>query len=125
MELAHVGRLQPRGDVPVDVTHVVVQLVLAEIGEIEAEGAEQRAVVALQQAVEAAYHRPLEPAQDGVGVLPPGRRAAGGDGAQAPRVLLDPAATRTWVSSGFSGAGTACMIRATSSSAVFASESAS
>jgi hypothetical protein len=52
--LAHVGRLQARGDVPVDVAHVVAILVLAQVGEIQAEAAEQRAVVALQQAVETA-----------------------------------------------------------------------
>ena len=56
-------RLQPRGHVPVDIAHVVVQLVFAQVGEIEAEAAEQRAVIALQQAVEPAQHGPLEPAQ--------------------------------------------------------------
>ena len=83
--LAHVRRLQARGDVPVDVAHVVVILVLAQVGEVEPEAAEQRAVVAVQQAVEPADHRPLEAAQERV------RRCA---------------ATWTWVSSGFSGART-------------------
>ena len=68
LELAHVRRLQPRGDIPVDVAHVVVQLILAQIGEIEAEAAEQRPVVALQQAVETAQHGPLEAAQQPVGI---------------------------------------------------------
>ena len=68
--LAHVGRLQARGDVPVDVAHVVVVLVLAQVGEVEAEAAEQRAVVAVQQAVETADHRPLEPAQDRFRISP-------------------------------------------------------
>ena len=88
--LAHVRRLQPRGDVPVDVAHVVVVLVFAQVGEIEAEAAEQRAVVAVQQAVETADHRPLEPPQDAPQDLR-GRRLGHG------------------VSSGFSGAGTCCM----------------
>ena len=35
-ELAHVGLLQARGDVPVDVAHVVVVLVLAQVGQVEA-----------------------------------------------------------------------------------------
>ena len=58
---AHVGHLRARRDVPVDVADIVVGLVFAQVGEIEAEAAEQRAVVALQQAVEPADHRPLEP----------------------------------------------------------------
>jgi hypothetical protein len=45
------------------VAHIVVVLVLAQVGEVEAEAAEQRAVVTLQQAVEPADHRPLELAQ--------------------------------------------------------------
>ncbi len=62
--LAHVGRLQPRGDVPVDVPDVVAVHVLAQVGEVEAVAAKERPVVAVQHAVEAADHRPLEPAQD-------------------------------------------------------------
>ena len=58
------GVCSARGDVPVDVAHVVVVLVFAQVGEIEAEAAEQRAVVAVQQPVEPADHRPLEPAQE-------------------------------------------------------------
>ena len=87
--VAHVGRLQARGDVPVDVAHVVVVLVFAQVGEVEAEAAEQRAVVALQQAVEPADHRPLEPPQELLR-------------------LCGDAATLTWVSSGFSGATGSC-----------------
>ena len=44
--------------------HVVVLLVFAQIGEVEAGAAEQRAVVALQQPVQTADHRPFEPAKD-------------------------------------------------------------
>ncbi len=79
LELAHVRDLQPRGDVPVHVAHVVVQLVLAQVGEVEAEAAEQRAVVALQHAVEAAQHGPLEPAQQPVGIDRAGRFVGGLD----------------------------------------------
>ena len=52
LKLAHVRRLQARGHVPVYVAHVVVQLILAQIGQIQPETAKQRSVVALQQAVE-------------------------------------------------------------------------
>ena len=62
--LAHVRGLQPRGDVPVDVAHVVAVLVLADIGEIQAEAAEEGPVIAVQQPVETADHRPLEAPQD-------------------------------------------------------------
>jgi hypothetical protein len=65
-ELAHVGTLQARRDVPVDVAHVVVQLVFAQVGQVQPGAAEQGAVVPLQQPVETADHRPLEAAQDGV-----------------------------------------------------------
>ncbi len=64
VELAHVGRLQPRGDVPVDMPDVVVILVLAQIGEVEPVAAEQRPVIAVQQPVEPPDDRPLETAQD-------------------------------------------------------------
>jgi hypothetical protein len=62
-EDAHMGLLQPGGDVPVDVAHVVMVLVFAQVGQVHAGAAQQRAVVALQQAVEPAQHRPLEAAQ--------------------------------------------------------------
>jgi cysteine sulfinate desulfinase/cysteine desulfurase-like protein len=61
--VAHVQRLQPRGHVPVDAAHVVVRLVLAHVGEVESRAAEQRAIAAVQQPVEAPQHRPLETAQ--------------------------------------------------------------
>ena len=50
---AHVGAVHARGHVPVDVAQVVARLVLAQVGEVDAGAAEQRAVVALQPAVEA------------------------------------------------------------------------
>jgi hypothetical protein len=76
VELAHVRRLQPRRHVPVDVAYVVAILVLAQVGEVEAEAAEQRPIVALQQAVETAQRRPLQPAKKrfraaGLGHAPP------------------------------------------------------
>jgi hypothetical protein len=79
LELTHVRRREPRGDVPVDVTHVVVQLVFAEVGEVEAEAAEQRAVIALQQAVEPAQHGPFEPPQQAIRI----------DAAARPRTIGD------------------------------------
>jgi hypothetical protein len=45
------------------VPDVVVVLVLAQVGEVEPEAAEQRPVVALQQPVQTAQDRPLELAQ--------------------------------------------------------------
>jgi hypothetical protein len=68
-------RLQARGDVPVDVAHVVVGLVLAQVGQVEPAAAHQRAVVALQQAVEPPDDRPFQPAQQAVGL--PGKRGRG------------------------------------------------
>ncbi len=59
-----VGRLHACGDIPVDVADVIVQLVFAQIREIDAETAEERSIVAVEQAVEAAQDRPLEAAKD-------------------------------------------------------------
>jgi hypothetical protein len=61
----HVGRVEARGHVPVDMANVVPVLVFPQVGEIQALAAKQRAVIALQQAVEAAQHRPLDAPQDG------------------------------------------------------------
>jgi hypothetical protein len=52
--LAHVGRLQPRGDIPVDVPDVVAVHVLAQVGEVEPVAAKERPIVAVQHAVQAA-----------------------------------------------------------------------
>src|SRR5438067_13783568 len=73
MVLAHIRRQQPRGHVPVDVAYVVAVLVLAQVREIEAEAAKKRPVVAMQQAVEATHHRPLETAQDRLRIARRGR----------------------------------------------------
>ena len=62
-------RVHPRGDVPVDVPDVVAGLVLAEVEEVRADPAERRAVVPLEQAVEAADHLPLEAAEEPLGRL--------------------------------------------------------
>jgi hypothetical protein len=78
-EHAHVRHLHARRDVPVDVAHVVVQLVFAQVGQVEPGAAQQRAVVALQQAVEPADDLPLEPAQHLLGVV--GARCRGGGAA--------------------------------------------
>ena len=58
--LAHVRRVHARRDVPVDVAHVVAGLVLAQVREVHAVAVEQRAVVALEQAVQPADDRPVE-----------------------------------------------------------------
>jgi hypothetical protein len=62
-EHAHMRHLHAGGHVPVDVAHVVVVLVLAQVGQVQAGAAHQRAVVALQQAVQPADDRPFQPAQ--------------------------------------------------------------
>ncbi len=62
--LADVRRVHPRGDVPVDVADVVADLVLAQVGEVDAVAAEQAAVVALKQAVEPADDLPVEALED-------------------------------------------------------------
>ncbi len=62
--LPHVGDRQAGGDVPVDVADIVVNLVFAQVGEVQPEPAEERPVVALQQPVETAEDRPLEPRED-------------------------------------------------------------
>ena len=99
-ELAHVGLLQPRGDVPVDVAHVVVVLVLAQVGQVEAGAAQQRAVVALQQAVEAADHRPLEAPQQRLRA--PARADPAAPRRRQPQFCPAP---DSWVASGLSGSG--------------------
>ena len=62
-------RVHPRGHVPVDVADVVARLVLAEVEEVQADAAERRAVVALEQAVEAADDLPLEAVEELLGRL--------------------------------------------------------
>ncbi|MNT14758.1 hypothetical protein D3C72_1497740 [compost metagenome] len=81
--LTHVRCLQPRRHVPVDVPHVVAGAVFAQVGKIQPKAAEQRAVVALQQAVEAAHHGPFQAAQQGLGLpcVDAGQRRAGGHAA--------------------------------------------
>ena len=49
--LPHVGRVEPRGHVPVDVPDVIPEYVLADVGEVETLTLEDRAVVALKQTV--------------------------------------------------------------------------
>ena len=78
--LAHVRRVETRGHVPVDVPHVVVVLILAQIREVETEPPEERAIVAVQQPVETADHRPLEPPQDELRIA---RRIGTGHGLRA------------------------------------------
>ena len=62
--LADVRNLQARSDIPVDVANIVVILVFAQIGQVEAGAAEQRPIVAVQQAIKTADDRPLQPPQD-------------------------------------------------------------
>src|SRR5882724_7273754 len=52
------------GDVPIDVTNIVVILILAQIGEIQPETAKQSLVIAMKQPVQTTNHRPLQAAQD-------------------------------------------------------------
>jgi hypothetical protein len=57
------GRLQTRGDVPVDVTDIIVILVFAQIGQIEPETTKQGLVIAVKQPVQATNHGPLQSPQ--------------------------------------------------------------
>ncbi len=68
-EHAHMGLLQPRGHVPVDVAHVVVVLVFAQVGQIETAAAHEGSEIALQQAIEPAHHGPLQALQHRIGAL--------------------------------------------------------
>jgi len=65
--LSDVRRIHPRRDVPVDVADVVLGLVFAQIGEVDAIAVEQAAVIALEQAVELAHDLPVEALQDALG----------------------------------------------------------
>jgi hypothetical protein len=58
---SNVRHLRARRHVPVDMADVVVHLIFAKVSEIEADAAEQGAIVPLQQSVEPADHRPFEP----------------------------------------------------------------
>ena len=51
---------EPRGDVPIDVTDIVVILVLTQIGQIEPETAKQGLVVAMKQPVQTTNDGPLQ-----------------------------------------------------------------
>src|SRR6185437_4312554 len=145
--LADVRCRKPRRDVPVDVAHVIVILVFAQIREVEPEAAKERPVVAVQEPVEAAQYRPFEPAQRALGVarrvdrhdlvhgpptlaavaaaLPPAGARFAPWGGPAALTFQDCAANLTCDSSGFSGGAMRCMIRCTRSSGVRPSASAS
>src|SRR5439155_960686 len=58
--LTHVWRIEPRRHVPVDMTDVVAEGVLADVREVQALAFEDRAVVALKEAVEPAHDGPLK-----------------------------------------------------------------
>src|ERR1035437_1240048 len=70
--LADVWRIHASGDVPIDRSHVVAGLILANVHEIHAVAAEEAPVVALEDAVEAADDLPFEALEDLLG----GRRGA-------------------------------------------------
>src|SRR4029077_19968403 len=59
--LAHVGRVETCGHVPVDVANVVTERVLADVREIEALPLEDRSVVTLKQPAQPADDGPFEP----------------------------------------------------------------
>ena len=115
-------RVHPRGHVPVDVADVVTRLVLAQIVEVRADPAEDRPVVPLQPAVQAADHLPLEAVEDSLGCLDAGAQGAGGS-----RVSLGVAAPYAAMRSrsASSGTGTAARMRSMIASGVTPSASAS
>jgi hypothetical protein len=59
------GNAQPRRDVPVHVTDIVMELVFAQIGQVQALAAKRATMVALQQALQPARDLQVEAAQDG------------------------------------------------------------
>ena len=73
--LPHMGYLKACRDIPVDVAHIVMRLVFAQIGEVQARTAKQAAVIALQRAVEAAQHGPVKLPQQSIHVGPRRRGA--------------------------------------------------
>ena len=56
--------LQAGRHVPVNVPHIVMVLVFAQVGQVHARATQQRAVVTLQQAVQATQYCPLQAAQE-------------------------------------------------------------
>ena len=56
--------LETRCDVPVNVTDIVVILVFAQIRQVQPKTAKQSLVIAVQQAIEATNHRPLQAPQN-------------------------------------------------------------
>ena len=121
-KLAHIGLLQPGGDVPVDVADVVVVLVLAQIGQVEPGAAPEGAVIALEHAIEPSDHGPFEALQQSLGAGVRRQRAGcSGFGTGSCRHALDHA----WVASGLSGTGIAFSTRSMIASAFRPSASAS
>ena len=62
--LPDVGRVHPRGDIPIDVADIIFGLVFAQVGKVHPIAVEQAAVIALQQAIQAADDLPVEAQQD-------------------------------------------------------------
>ena len=61
--LSHIGRLHARGHVPVDVPHIVMGLVFAQIGQHQSGAAKEAAVITLQLAIQTLEHGPFEALQ--------------------------------------------------------------
>ena len=57
-------RLQTGGDIPVDVTHIIMVLVFTQVGQIDTGAPQQRAIVPLQQSIQTSNNGPLQAAQD-------------------------------------------------------------
>ena len=62
--LAHVQLIHARGHVPVDVADIVLGLIFAQVGEVDAAAVEERAVVALKETVQATDDAPLQARED-------------------------------------------------------------
>ena len=62
--LPDVRRVHARGDIPIDVANIVFGLIFAQIGKVHAVAVEQAAIIALQQAIQAADDLPVEALQD-------------------------------------------------------------
>ena len=62
-EFFPVGLAEPRGDVPVDVAHIVAKRVFHDLVELHAAAAEGGTVLAAEHVLDGVAHTPLEAAQ--------------------------------------------------------------
>ena len=67
--LANVRSVHAGGNIPVHIAHVVLGLVLAYLRQVVPLAGEQRAVIPLQDAIQAPNHLPVQALEQAIGVL--------------------------------------------------------